>query len=191
MEQSRWNEPRWKVQFLADWTFFLIPVFVFIRSCYWTWSTFIIKQKMSKINWLQPLKCKVLFEKYRPSGFGPLKRRKNINVLTFNQPKYSVSNWRIGNIYSMTPQYRFWTDIFTNDLEHCMKIVSHKHKYCSQSVHLIQSCGDLTLWDMNLAVSAPDGSFPIAVIVWCCSPSDVASSFTQCHVGLGSAVVLF
>lgn len=43
---------------------------------------------------------------------------------------------------------------------------------------------------MNLAVSAPDGLFPIAGIVRPCSPNAVASSFAQ-HVGLGLSVVLF
>lgn len=59
---------------------------------------------------------------------------------------------------------------------------------------LARSHRDPTLWGMNLALSAPDGSFPIAVIG---SPGAFASSLAQ-HVGLGcgrgvvsACVVLF
>lgn len=57
-------------------------------------------------------------------------------------------------------------------------------------INLTRFLRDPTLWGMNLAVSAPDGSFPIAGIVRPCSPNAVASSFAQ-HVGLGLSVVLF
>lgn len=39
-------------------------------------------------------------------------------------------------------------------------------------------------------MSALDGLFPIAGIVWCCSQNGVAPSFAQFHVGLGLTVVL-
>lgn len=66
------------------------------------------------------------------------------------------------------------------------------HKVLFTSVHLIQSFKDPTLWHMNFAVSAaPDGSLPIAGIVWCCSPSGVASSFAPvlCWLRPGHGVV--
>lgn len=55
--------------------------------------------------------------------------------------------------------------------QHINTTINNAHKGSFTHVHVTQSCKYLTFWNMKLAVSAPDGSFPIGIIVWCCSPS--------------------
>lgn len=55
--------------------------------------------------------------------------------------------------------------------QHINTTINNAHKGLFTHVHVTRSCKYLTFWNMKLAVSAPDGSFPIGVIVWCCSPS--------------------